>query len=187
MNNLLIERAPGRGGDIYDPDTADQVRRLANLLRAGTVSEADYSKARVRVNIGKLATAWLPWLTHRAGPDSTWWAPEVGEQVMVFAPCGDLAQAVVLGAIYQNSFPAPESSADIATARWKDGTAITYDRAAHELTVNCVGNIEVIAAATVTIKAPSITLVGNVSVQGDITASGSITDTTGNTNHHIHG
>jgi phage baseplate assembly protein V len=187
MNNLLMERAPGRGGGIYDPDMADQVRRGANLLRAGTVSAVDYVKARVRVNIGKISTAWLPWLTHRAGPDTTWWAPEIGEQVMVLAPCGDLGQAVVVGSIYQNSFPAPAASADVTVTKWKDGTTVTYDRAAHKLTVNCAGEVDIIAAARVTVKAPSIALIGNVSVQGSITASGAITDTTGNTNHHTHG
>jgi phage baseplate assembly protein V len=188
-----MERRPGLGGDISDPDTADLVRRVANLLRPGTVVAVDCAKARVKVRIGKIATAWLPWITRRAGPDITWWAPEVGEQVMVLSPSGNLALGVVLGSIYQNAFPAPASSADTAVMQWKDGTTVVYDRAAHKLTVHCVGEVEITAATKVTVTAPAILLVGevtidgNVSVQGSVTASGSVIDAKGNTNHHVHG
>lgn len=207
MNHLLFERTPGRTADLYDPDVADLMRRTGNLLIAGTVAEADYARARVRVLIGKISTDWLKWITRRAGPDITWWAPEVGEQVLVLAPCGNLAQAVVLGAIYQNTYPAPAASADLSLIRWKDGTTVTYDRAAHKLTIDCVGEVDVIAATKITATAPEIDVVagtkatvtapeialaghvtvkGNVDVTGSITASGSIVDASGNTNHHVH-
>ncbi len=80
-------------------------RRLANLIRLGVIDRVDHASARVRVKIGDLLTAWLPWATIKAGKDSAWWAPEKGEQVLVFSPSGDLAQGVVLGAIFQNAFP----------------------------------------------------------------------------------
>ncbi len=189
---LLLDRDPARTGGHGDPDSADLARRVANLLRLGTVDEADYEKARVRVAIGKVKTGWLPWITLRAGPDATWWAPELGEQVLVLAPCGNLGQGIVLGALYQQAFPAPASSADISTARWKDGTTVIYDRAAHRLTVNCVGEVDLIAATKVSVTAPEILLTGhvmiqgNVDVQGNVNASGNIIDGGMNTNHHSH-
>ncbi|UMT46983.1 hypothetical protein AOY90_15755 [Escherichia coli] len=39
---------------------------------------------------------WLQWLTHRAGRSRTWWAPSVGEQVLILAVGGELDTAFVL-------------------------------------------------------------------------------------------
>ena len=84
---------------------ADINSRLARMMRIGTVVELDEAAARVRVTCGagdgKITTAWLPWITARAGPDRTWWALEPGEQVMVLSPSGEMAQGVVLGSYLQ--------------------------------------------------------------------------------------
>jgi len=104
-------------------------RRVANIVRPGTVEEADYDAARVRVRIGAVITAFLPWLTRRAGGDADWWAPEVGEQVMVFAPSGELGQAVVMPALYSDAAPAPSDSPDIRAEVYGDGFKVTHDRA----------------------------------------------------------
>ena len=48
-----------------------------------------------------IVTVWLPWLTARAGTVITWSALSLGEQVLLLAPTGDLAQAFVLPAVYQ--------------------------------------------------------------------------------------
>jgi phage baseplate assembly protein V len=190
--DLFFERDPYRNADLPDRDSADLARRLSSTLRLGTVADADYEKARVRITIGKVKTGWLPWVTLRAGSDITWWAPELGEQVLVLAPCGNLAQAVVLAALYQDAHPAPAASADVSTMQWKDGTTVIYNRAAHKLTVACAGEVDVTAATKVTVTSPEIALVGHVAVQGDVdvagsvNASGSIVDGAGNTNHHSH-
>lgn len=86
-------------------------RRIANLLRLGTVAEVRLQPpARCRVKTGDLLTDWLPWLTLRAGGvdgGATWWAPVAGEQCLLLAPGGDLLQAVVLPGIYSDSLPQP--------------------------------------------------------------------------------
>ncbi|MBE0529536.1 MAG: phage baseplate assembly protein V [Rhodospirillales bacterium] len=112
-----------------DMEMAELDRRLANVVRIGTVAEADYPAARVRVAIGDNLTGGLPWLTARAGGDRAWWAPEVGEQVMVFSPGGDLAQGVVLPALFSNAAPAPADSPDIRREVYADGLVIEHDRA----------------------------------------------------------
>ena len=43
------------------------MRLIGNLVRIGTVSELDLPNARCRVTTGSNVTAWLPWMTHRAG------------------------------------------------------------------------------------------------------------------------
>jgi phage baseplate assembly protein V len=107
-------------------------RRLSNTIRPGTVLEADYAKARLRVTMGDNTSAWLPWLTSRAGEDRTWHAPEVGEQVIVMAPGGELSAGYVMpGGVYKNDYPANADKADISRTTYKDGAVIEYDREAH--------------------------------------------------------
>jgi phage baseplate assembly protein V len=159
-------------------DTAELERSRANLVQIGTVAEADYATARVRVKLGELVTAWLPWNSVRAGGDRTWSAPEVGEQVSVLCPDGDPAGGIVLGAIYCNDHAAPANAATVARTTYADGAVIEYDRAAHRLsavlpsgaTVNLVadGGMTINAEGGVTINASG----GNILVQGDVIADG---------------
>lgn len=120
-------------------------RRLENLIRHGVIAEADYTTARVRVTYNTDAqgqpvnTNWLPWLTQRASHDADWWPPEVGEQVLILSPSGDLSQGFVLPAVYQNNHPAPETVATKRRINFADGSFVEYDRAAHKLTVTVNG------------------------------------------------
>ncbi len=158
-------------------------RRLANVLRIGTVEQLDEAAARVRIRIGELLTDWLPWFTSRAGPDVDWWAPEVGEQVMVFSPSGELGQGVVQPAIYQTAHPAPAASKDKRRIQFQDGTVIEYDRAAHKLLADVKGDVELIATGTLvaniagsaTLTTPQTTINGDVQINGEVTTSGNIT------------
>ncbi len=117
-------------------------RRLANIVRLGTVEEADFDKARVRIRCGDMLTGWLPWLTGRAGKDKDWWAPDIGEQVMVLSPSGEPAQGVVLLGVYQDGFPQPETDVNKRTVVFEDGTKVTYDRSAHKLDVIIKGDVD---------------------------------------------
>lgn len=106
-------------------------RRLANVVRIGKIAELDEANARVKVELGDVKTDWLPWASVRAGGDRSWTAPEVGEQVMLIAPSGELAAAVVMGSVPQDSHPAPASSKDHTRYQWSDGAFQDYDRAGH--------------------------------------------------------
>tara|TARA_R110000824_G_scaffold118575_1_gene270877 strand:- start:268 stop:864 length:597 start_codon:yes stop_codon:yes gene_type:complete len=111
-------------------DLAELARRLTNIVRPGTIDSADYGAALVRVRFdANWVSGWLPWLTRRAGADVDWWAPEVGEQVIVLSPMGDPAQGWVLPAGYSNAVPAPAASPDMAVALFQDGFKVSHDRA----------------------------------------------------------
>ena len=159
-------------------DTAELERARANLVQIGTVDEADYAKARVRVKLGGLTTAWLPWLSVRAGGDRTWSAPEAGEQVAVLCPDGDPAGGIVLGSIYCTAHGAPADAATVARTTYADGAVIEYDRAAHRLsaTLPAGGTVDLVADGGMTINAQGgVTLNasgGDVVVQGDVIADG---------------
>lgn len=156
---------------------AETDRLLSNMIRLGTVASLDTENARVTVDIGGLITDWLPWLTGRAGATRTWSAPRPGEQVLLLAPYGDLAQAVALPAVYQDAHPAPQTTDSIEAVHFPDGAAVTYDSAAHVLTVNA-GSARVIvnctqasinASGSVTLNAPATTCTGALTVQGHLT------------------
>lgn len=120
-----------RTGDVGDPDIGELNRRVANLIRIGTIAEADYGRALARVRIGDLLTDWRPWLAPRVGGDIAWWPPEVGEQAILFSPSGELTQGVILAGLYRQAKPAPADTADIKRTLFKDGAVMEYDRAAH--------------------------------------------------------
>lgn len=155
---------------------AEQERTRANMLQVGKIVEADYAKARVRVQMNDLKSAWLPWSTMRAGGNRSWSAPEVGEQVMVACPDGDPASGVVMGAIYQQSAGAPADSADVQRTVYGDGTTVTYDRAASHMDITLAGGgtVNLIADGGVTITGDT-TITGTLTVSEIITAQNGLT------------
>ena len=169
---------------------AEVLRALQNLIRVGTVADADYGSARVRVAIGDLITGWLPWITARAGIAVDWWAPSMGEQVIVLSPAGDLAQGFVLHSLYQANHPAPETDPAVRKVVYPDGTLIEYDATAKNLKVATVGTINVISAGAVTVQAPNVTVdapdshfTGNVTVDKLLTFKGGLAGSNVNGGH----
>lgn len=178
---------------------AEIERRLANLIVWGTIKEADYPAARVRVECGGVLTDWLPWATQRAGSDARWWAPEVGEQVVILSPSGELTQGIVLCGVFQASHPAPADSPDVDRRVYADGAVIEYDRANHVLRADIPGDVDVKAAktikgeakdidvkasatlkgqagASITLTAPTINLLGNISSMSASGGTGTVTE-----------
>lgn len=159
---------------------SELMRKVANLVRVGTVETVDYPKAVARVRFGDIVTHWLPWTVERAGNDRTWWAPEPGEQVVVVSPDGDLSQGVISGSLYRAAHSAPAESVDVARVVYSDGCVIEYDRAAHKLTANvpgdvdvtASGNVEVTAGEKIEATAPRITLNGVIFLNGPVTQGG---------------
>ncbi len=110
-------------------------RALRNMIRTGVIVETDLNAGRCRVQTGGMCTDWLQWLTHRAGRSRTWWAPSVGEQVLILAVGGELDTAFVLPGIYSGDNPAPSASADALHIRFPDGAVIEYEPETSALTV----------------------------------------------------
>jgi phage baseplate assembly protein gpV len=107
---------------------ADLERRLANMIRYGVIEQLDEQAAKVRVRSGGILSDWLKWRTQRAGPDSDWWAPEPGEQVIMLSPSGETNQALILGSINSNRFPCPATRKTLHRITYQDGTTKEYDR-----------------------------------------------------------
>lgn len=150
-------------------------RRLANMLCLGVISQIDLSNEipKARVIIGDIETAFLVMLMPRAGNDISFWSYEVGEQVLVLSPSGDLSQGVIIGSINQSAIPAVASSSDIQRTRYSDGAIIEYDRSAHHLKAVLPDG-----AKTTLISNGGVFVTGDVKVTGNIKATGDITDHT---------
>jgi phage baseplate assembly protein V len=94
---------------------SDLCRRVANLIRIGKIAEVD--GARVKVQIGKVKTNWLP-IISTAGDTNVWIPITVGEQVAVVSPYGEMAQSFVIRSIHYNKYAVPEKK-DIISMQTK--------------------------------------------------------------------
>lgn len=169
---------------------AEFMRQLGNVIQPGRVVELDAENARVKVEIGENKTGWIPWITHAAGKDRQWSAPEAGEQVLVLSPTGDTAQGYVLRGIYSTANPAPANSADVTRTQWDGGAFVQYDRATktHTLNVPSGGSIRLVCgSSTIEVKngevsitadllkivAANTTSTGQIDAAGEVYAGGS--------------
>ena len=156
-------------------DIGELQRQLSNLFRIGKVKELDEANARVKLDVSGLTTDWLPWGAARAGKTKNWSAPQIGEQVMMASPFGDMGQGVIIGSLFSDENPAPAASKDQETTVYPDGSTVDYNSATNTLTVtvaaggNVVVNCQVAtvnAATSVTLDTPQTTITGNLSVEG---------------------
>ncbi|MDR0182411.1 phage baseplate assembly protein V [Lysobacter arvi] len=142
---------------------------MANILRLGKVASVDTAAATCRVAIGEIITAPLPWFSLRAGSSATWSAPDIGEQVMVLSPGGNLAAGAVLQGLYCDTSPPPAEVRSVHRTRFADGAVLDYDHEAHALRALLP------AGATVSITADGgIKFTGNVNIDGDVSITGKV-------------
>lgn len=134
----------------------DIPRLLRNLIRIGTVAEVDLEAATCRVNTGGNVTDWLHWLTSRAGRSRSWWAPSIGEQVLLFCLGGELDTAFVMPAVFSDEFPAPSASADAMHVTFPDGAVIEYEPKTGALLATGIKSATVNASDKVVATAPLI-------------------------------
>ncbi|WP_336288354.1 phage baseplate assembly protein V [Bartonella sp. CB60] len=112
----------------------DLERRVSGQIVIGHISEVDYKSGRYRVQSGELLTTWLPDCQVRAGKTQSWSSRDVGEQVLLASPSGDLTQAVIIGAIPTTKTQAADQG-HLHRTIYADGTKIDYDDDAHTLVV----------------------------------------------------
>lgn len=173
-------------------------------LEYGEVSAVDYPGCRIRVRLDDRDGVQSYWLNvpqrNTQGTKRRPLMPELGEQVAVLLDA-DGVGGVYLGGIYSTAEPPPVIDANTDYVRFSDGTVSTYDRATGVMTLDCVGDLTlkcgrgvvieakepiVVKAPSATLEIPQVTLNGNLQVNGDINATGSIMDAGGNSNHHNH-
>ena len=142
-------------------------RAIRNLIRSGVVTEVDTVQGLCRVQSGGIQTTWLNWLTTRAGRSRTWWAPSVGEQVLLLAIGGELDTAFVLPGIFSDDNPAPSASADACHMAFPDGAVIEYEPETSALTVSGIKTADVTASESITATVPLVLVKSSTSITLD--------------------
>ncbi|NIF35386.1 phage baseplate assembly protein V [Enterobacter sp. Tr-810] len=132
------------------------LRQVRNILRLGYISDVDLVEGLCRVQTGGMQTTWLNWLTCRAGRSRVWWAPSVGEQVLLLAIGGELDTAFVLPGIFSDDHPAPSSSPDAFHVAFPDGAVIEYEPESGALTVTGIKTADVTASDSITATVPVV-------------------------------
>lgn len=148
-------------------DYAALSRLLENLIRFGVIDAVQMEPPRVKVKTGTLTTAWLPWLTLRAGSDREWDPPTVDEQVILFSPSGQLANGIVVTGVFSDHIPANGNRASLHRRTYADGTVIEYDSVTHHLNATLVDG-----GTTNLISTGGINLVGDITHKGDYVQTG---------------
>jgi phage baseplate assembly protein V len=142
----------------------DISKRISNIIRIGTISNLDFNSAIARVKIGDLETNWLPWINSNSGTNNSWNPPEIGEQVVILSPSGELNQAVILPSLYKNN--ASENSSTIKSMIFADGSKVSFNLESGNLDLDIKGNATIKVAGNAQIEASNITLKGNVDLGG---------------------
>ena len=157
--------------------SAEINRRLDNLIRFGTIAEVDYAAAKARVKSGQILTAFLPFLTLRAGASKTWSPPTVGEQCIILAASGELTTACVLVGLYTQN--APSHSPDVHVFEFEDGARIEYNHA--------TGTLNVTGMKLINIDCPQIKIKGDIEIDGSVKSTGDMIAGGISQIEHIHG
>lgn len=134
----------------------DIARAIRNLIRTGIVTDVDPEEGLCRVQTGGIETTWLNWLTCRAGRSRVWWAPSVGEQVLLLAIGGELDTAFVLPGIFSDDHPTPSASPDALHVAFPDGAVIEYEPESGALTVSGIKTADVTASGSITATVPVV-------------------------------
>lgn len=154
--------------------SAESNRRLENLIRLGKIKTVNPSQPipTVTVDLVDMVTDEIRFITTRSGKDKTWDPPSVGEEVIVFSPCGELGLGIAIGGFYNDANPAPSADPNLKLRMFEDGCVISYDIATHHLAAILPGG----GQATLTADG-GVTVNGNTTINGNLQVNGSQTVT----------
>lgn len=157
-------------------NTAELARRLDNLIRYGVIEQTDFTtdpiQPRVRVRTGEILTTWIPIATNRANTDAEHDPVQVGEHIIMLAPSGELAQAVVVGKLFSTDFPSPDNNPANRRRVYRDGAVIEYNSETHHLNAVLPDGGTVNAVAT-----GGFTFTGDITHHGNYTHNGDLNQT----------
>lgn len=166
--------------------SGDLQRRLANLIRRGVIHSVRNDKQpKCRVDLGDIVTTWLPLCQGFSGANRSDSNPcAVGDAVTVLSEAGELNNGRVFPGWNTGVMPVPEGSDSEHITRYSDGTEIRYDREAHALTIKIAAGGSYKFVGIGTLDGPveiteTLTVQGKTQVNGDIGATGDISDGTG--------
>lgn len=174
---------------LFDHENTGEL--LGSLIKIGEVSSVDAATGTASVvfdDEDSVVTSELQVVHRNTFANRDYAMPDVGEDVLcLFTPEGD---GFILGSFYAGEIAPPESSANRRCVEFLDGAKFTYDRDKHALTI-VIGDtaitvnqsaVEVESKSTIhakvggteaTLSASGVSIKGDLTVTGNITASGS--------------
>lgn len=155
-------------------------------IKIGTVSSVNPAKATARVvfpDDDGLVSYDLQVMQVNGFRNQDYAMPDVGTDVVCIFLGSGTEEGFIVGAVYTDGNPPPESSMDKRTVVFKDGTRVSYDRATHTLSAEIEGTKIVADRQNVTITAPSAVTVNcttaTVNASASVTIDTPKTDITG--------
>lgn len=152
--SFAVPRSDSRTSGVGDYEATDVARNIGSLLRYGKISSVNHAQrlCRVELNAG-LITDEIPWISQRAGGNTFWNSPSVGESVLLISPSGELNNSVALPSLQSNpqgSWPYAFDDlefqwgelGDAREALWRwlfdDGALLENDPARHQFRIEQV-------------------------------------------------
>lgn len=152
---------------------AELRRLIGNLIRVGVVTQVDHLMTVARVQTGGLQTDWIRWGVDRAAGAVSWWAPEVGEPVILLAPDGALENAVIAFSLYSQAVQPPDSGKTSHVVRYPDGAEFSYDPASGALSETGLKSVFTDVGGTMTLNLGRLIInAGEIIVNGPVTQGG---------------
>lgn len=162
--------------------------KINNLIRIGTISSINPKNAKARVMFedrNNVVSKELPMLFQRTIGTQDYVIPKVGEQVLCLFLSNGLEEGYILGSYYTEKNIPPGNDENKRLIIFEDGTLLEYDKG--QITISATKDVNIISAENINITAANnVTINGDLQVNGNINASGSIIDTNGNTANHTH-
>ncbi|MCD9569456.1 phage baseplate assembly protein V [Pseudomonas protegens] len=162
--------------------SAQHDRMLAGLIIPCSVAAVDLAAGMVRVSDGAgWTSAWVRWHSQAAGKARHWRAPSLGEQGALISPSGEPAQGTFVPGLYGNAGAQPDNRDHVEVWRFDDGGSLVYDWQAKSYSINLPsgtvtiqvgGSSAVITNSAITGKADTITLTGQITLNGDVQING---------------
>ncbi|MCU7649450.1 phage baseplate assembly protein V [Pseudomonas piscis] len=162
--------------------SATHDRMLAGLIIPCSVVGVDLAAAMVRVSDGAgWTSAWVRWHSQAAGKARHWRAPSLGEQGALISPSGEPAQGTFVPGLYGNAGTQPDNRDHVEVWRFDDGGSLVYDWQAKSysvslpsgtVTIQVAGSSAVITDSAITAKADTISLIGHITLNGDVQING---------------
>ncbi len=146
---------------------------FTSLIRVGIVTEVDASKARVKVTLpgfSDMPTDWLTCLTARTLGVHTSFNYKVNEKVLcLFLPFGDMSTGFVLGSFYDDKNLPTQTSPDVFSIEWEDGTVLSYDQGSSTGSLKIKGG-----TPALTVSPEGVTIEGKTSIIGATSITGTL-------------
>jgi phage baseplate assembly protein V len=155
---------------------AEIERRLAGMMRHGTVAEIDPAQQRVRLDFGpahgadgRFLSPWVPYAQF-SGALRVHTPPTVGQQFTAMSPTGDFQQAVAVPLTHHSANPSPSDASDQNVITYGN---VTMTLADDLVQIDVGGALLKITAAEITLSTSGSSIVLN---SAGITAEGARID-----------